>query len=154
MRKTNLLLVLLVCFTLTSISAFAFPLAQTTHINFWLPGDLHAYDYASKVDFFSSYGSDGWLNGTWIGTDPDLAHYLNWEHALHVGLAVSPNQITGAKIWIDGGNNARVTAGAPMPILLKGDPVTCPPPVPEPGTLLLLGSGILGLGVLRFRRKG
>jgi hypothetical protein len=47
-----------------------------------------------------------------------------------------------------------IASGGTVPsVSLVGALNSCPPPVPIPGTLLLLGSGMLGLVGLRLRRK-
>ena len=219
MRKASLFLILIACLTLTSTSAFAFPMVETYYTDFWW-WDFHTYDYASKVDFYRWNGSngchkeavpdgsvsggslsDGWLNGVWIGTAPDLPDYLEWAHKLPEDLGtVPPSQVTRAKLWIDGAyidsdNNTveiegdlewdplnrywfdnttywltdaeipgfwndgsldvKVTAGECAfridEAILMMDYTTTP--IPEPGTLVLLGSGLLGLGIFNLKRK-
>jgi len=204
MKKASLFLMVAACLILAATTATAsINMAETIYNDWFFLGDFHTYDYASKVDFYSS-NPNGWIGGVKIGTNPDLPLYLDWAHTLPSGLMVPPDQINRAKLWIDGelidqNNNTitiegtvgwdplnhkwwtldnttywltdvsesgfwndgtidvRVTAGEWSlrldESILMMDYTSNTPAVPEPGTLMLLGSGLLGLGALRFRRK-
>jgi hypothetical protein len=84
-------------------------ITENTYSDFFFLGDMHTYDYASKVDFFSSSRPDFIFNGVYIGTDPSLPSSLTWAHTLPAGLSVPPDAIDRAKLWVDGwlvdGNN-------------------------------------------------
>jgi len=174
--------------------------------NYFFLGDMHTYEYASKVDFRSSSIQDYTFNGVYIGTSSGLPGSLAWAHTLPAGLSVPPDAIDRAKLWVDGwlidGNNnaveiqgtldwdplssdfldnssywltdvdvpgfwndgtldVTVTAGevnlridyAILMMDYTPGGASNPDPVPEPGTIALLGSGIVGLGALRLRRS-
>ena len=199
MKKVNLLLITITCLVLTSTFASAAPINMVENVfdDFFFLGDFHTYDYASKVDFYR-WCQDGWWGGVWIGTSPNLPHYLDWAHTLPEGLNVPPDHIDRAKLWIDGAFidsrnnvveiegtvdwnplnhrwfdnttywltivnqpgfwndgdiNVRVTAGECSLRLDESILMLDYTPVPEPGTLILLGGGLLALGAFRFRRK-
>jgi len=199
MKKLIVLLFAIACLSLSYSSAFAtINMVETIYNDWFFLGDFHQYEYASKVDFYT-WQPNGWLGGVWIGTNPSLPLSLDWAHTIP-DLAVPPDQIDRAKLWIDGafidGNNntieiegiaewdplnrmfldnstywltnvsepgfwndgnidVTVTAGEwslrlDQSILMM-DYTSAP--IPEPGTFILLGSGLLGLGAFRFRRR-
>jgi hypothetical protein len=198
MKKTILIL-MAVFLVIGASSAFAVPMVETIHTDFFFLGDFHIYDYASIVDFYRWCGPDGWLGGILIGTNPNLEDELHWSHMLPGDLGtVPPSEVDRAKIWIDGAlidtdNNEVAIEGVfdwdplnhhfldnstywlsdvDVPGFWNdGDIDVCVAagewqirldesilmmdytPIPEPGTLVLLGSGLLGLGAFRFRRK-
>jgi len=170
-------------------------------ITYGLLGDGHVYDYASHVDFFSGDHPDSWLSGYWIGSNPNnYLTQLDWGHTLPNGLAVPPDEVTRAKLYIDAwavgsdDNLVRIEG------LMEWDPlnhylfdntsfdltyVDTPDfwndgtldvtvfagerslridrailmmdynsaPVPEPATLLFVGAGLLGMGIIRRKKN-
>ncbi len=67
------------------------------------------------------------------------------------GFGVAVNPLGDSVVFTDTGT---VNLNAAAPALVMGDWGVSPPgPVPEPSTMLLLGSGLAGLGFFRWRRK-
>ena len=54
--------------------------------------------------------------------------------------------------WLASGNGAIGPNSNPFPLYALSSPITAP--TPEPSTLTLLGSALLGLGVVYLRRRG
>lgn len=77
-----------------------------------------------------------------LGTDD----FLNEWYAYFLGIVDDTNAFNMASIVADGG------PGGPY-FLYNVDDITTTAPVPEPGTLLLIGTGLLGLTYTRRRRR-
>lgn len=98
----GLLIVLTLAFVVSSAGAFpTLQMTETTSTDWFFLGDFHTYDYASQVDFFSN-NPGGIFNGYWIGTEEDLPDHMSWAHTLPGDLSVPPDDVTRAKLWVDG----------------------------------------------------
>jgi len=200
---------------LLPVSAFALPvISESIHTDwtfesgllYGFDGDGQTYDYASYINFSDSdCGLPDWATGTYIGTSPRLPRNLYHNHTLPAGLQVPPDEVTTAKLWIDGwlinSDNNTIKIESPF---LQWDPlndwsflsfgdnslydltdVSMPDfwntgaldicihsnewklridrsilmmdytqdPIPEPTTLVLVGMGLLGAGVVRKFRS-
>lgn len=103
-----------------------------------------------------------WVEGAFIDTDNntiEIEGIVDWDPLNHQWLDNSSYWLTDVSVpgfWNDGDLNVRVTAGEGSLRLDESFLLmdyTSESPVPEPGTLFLLGSGLLGLGAFKFRRK-
>ncbi len=102
-----------------------------------------------------------WIDGACIDTDNntiEIEGIIDWDPLKHRWLDNSTYWLTGVDVpgfWNDGDIDVKVTAGECSiridESILMLDYNTSP--ISEPGTLILLGTGLLGLGAFRFRRK-
>ena len=83
----------------------------------------------------------GWVNG---GTSVEYQITLNWDIDYNCG---NENVVMCGPWALEFYTNFDSTVTAPMP-----EPPS-PEPIPEPGTILLLGTGLLGIGIAVVRRK-
>ena len=76
-------------------------MTETITNNYHFTYDDHTYMYASIVDFYQQR-PDQWYDGVWIGTEPGMENQLSWKHTLPPGLQVPPDEVSKAKLKIDG----------------------------------------------------
>jgi hypothetical protein len=76
-------------------------MTETITSNYHFTFDDHTYMYASIVDFYQQR-PDQWYDGVWIGTGEGMESELSWRHTLPPGLQVPPDEVSKAKLKIDG----------------------------------------------------
>lgn len=114
-----------------------------------------------------------WLNGTYIGTGYEgdfVMSHTTWTDPITVGPGPTSGLVPGLnnlvvvvynKDVVGGTNPANPGTWNPAGLrfeILESDILYIPPPppngeIPEPGTLLMLGSGLLAVGLMKFRRS-
>lgn len=126
-----------------------------------LPGEAIEYTvYLSNNPYATSIGADG--STQWVLASLDKVYLEGWNTAEIADGFTTVWRLPDAQTFryvnvFSGGPGALRTDGddeldAVAGLTYAGDPVK--QPVPEPGTLLLLGSGLAGIGYVRRRIKG
>ena len=146
------------------------------HTSWWLAGstDDGALSFTGNFnnDMYAGIAADrGWDESIW--------YWWNWERALYLNetLTGSPNRFSSDFQWTHGGvgfegnpwdlttnENFLPVSGvfdlynrsqddAQLTLNFQVDDGTSPAPVPEPATILLLGSGLAGLAAWRKKQR-
>ena len=141
------------------LSSTTTPMAIFTE-NFFLPGTVNTGSLRVWADDTASVTLDGSSLGP-------AANFVNGSHCANSAIGCEPDKF--ATISLDGlsqGGHALAfsvyqTGGGPAGLLYSGSVDSELPdihiavtPSPEPGTLLLLGAGLIGIAGLRRRRRG
>ena len=84
-------------------SANALPyITETVHRNAYVGFDLfHRYDYVSSIDIGNYVPGHGNIGNYWFGTGMS-EQSLSWAHTLPGDLSLPGDQISRARLWIDG----------------------------------------------------
>ena len=121
------------------------PINSLTSITMTIDG--HAYA-VGELAFISPWGSEQLIGGAINGADgtggANNDFWLNWYTA-----TLTPDNFTYTDALVPG--IWRSVAFSQFSVTGPGGPG--PAPVPEPATMLLLGSGIVGLAATRARRR-
>ncbi len=155
---------------LLTLNSFLFSIGSSGLIPFLAPLGLYT---GLNIDFASASASGGTLNLVDPGPPKEYGYFINnVTVAGQIDAVGGPPIINnqpfgflnpsasgtifinpgGGNLELDGITIGSITVpGAPAPIVIKGDFVFTG--VPEPGTMLLVGSGLAGFAVLRRRDR-
>ena len=147
---------------------FATPITDLQDIVDWLSVTLSKSGFTTSPEQYKGFSLEEWGNGSSIPVKT-LPPGNTEPHHLFTTTLFNPNYHTGraAQQFLNGytGNMtiSNSFAGGEPSAFGIGHDVSTPVwsgllsnivPVPEPGTMLLFGTGLLGLASLRLRRKG
>lgn len=115
-----------------------------THIWIRTAVDFTGYDLSSiRWDLGADNGFALYLNGNFIAGDNAEGYTYRWEYSGNFGSsAISGNNVIALELEDHGGLTA-------FDMQVTGDPN----PVPEPTSLLLLGSGLGAIGLAAWRKR-
>jgi len=99
----------------------------------------HSESGSGSTNFVIGHSALHFYTSAWTATIGDLSQII-----------VSSTNNNGQATFT---NLGKITVNASYSYSTTKKPVSSPPPVPEPGTIGLLGAGVVGLGVMRKRRQ-
>lgn len=122
-------------------------------------GDIGAGDF----DFEFNFDRIVWESGEASGSDPaglgGSSARVSWTNGSTASFELTGSGVNGA--FLDGGpastalvaNSLNSTVSGRYVFRVRNGVVEQQPTVPEPTTVLLLGSGLLGVGLVGIRRR-